>query len=335
MITPSFGLTATERVLPKLALDFTTAVLDPRITFTRTGATATRTNASGSLETVNADTPRFDYSPTTLTCLGLLMEETRTNVLTNSLINGTTLATQSVTVSATPYTLSFYGTGSIVLSGAFSSTVNGAGAYPTRTTFTFTPTAGTLTITVSGTVQYAQLEAGSFATSFIPTDATVGGIARNVDKALMTGSNLTNWYVSTVGTLAVTANPTEVNNDGNVRYAAVLYDTSTGFTNAIRLERVSALWRYVKTVAGASTVASGAWAQNVIGTIVAAYQNANSAGSFNASAAASLAGNVPAAASYLGIGSTNAGLNSWCGHIRGVRYWPQRLTNAEVQAFSK
>ena len=41
MITPSYGLTATERVLPRLALDFTTAILDPRITFTRTGATAT------------------------------------------------------------------------------------------------------------------------------------------------------------------------------------------------------------------------------------------------------------------------------------------------------
>lgn len=36
MITPAFGLTATERVLPKLALDFTTASLDSRVTFTRT-----------------------------------------------------------------------------------------------------------------------------------------------------------------------------------------------------------------------------------------------------------------------------------------------------------
>ena len=50
MITPSFGLTATERVLPKLALDFTTASLDPRITFTRTtGASnpATYVDSSG------------------------------------------------------------------------------------------------------------------------------------------------------------------------------------------------------------------------------------------------------------------------------------------------
>jgi hypothetical protein len=35
MITPSFSLAATERVLPRLALDFTTTVLDPRVTFTR------------------------------------------------------------------------------------------------------------------------------------------------------------------------------------------------------------------------------------------------------------------------------------------------------------
>lgn len=52
MITPSFGLTATERVLPKLALDFTTASLDSRVTFTRTtGASnpATYVNSSGAI----------------------------------------------------------------------------------------------------------------------------------------------------------------------------------------------------------------------------------------------------------------------------------------------
>lgn len=80
MITPSFGLTATERVLPRLALDFTTASLDPRITFTRTGATATRTNSSGYVEVMAADTPRFDFNAATLACKGLLIEEARTNL---------------------------------------------------------------------------------------------------------------------------------------------------------------------------------------------------------------------------------------------------------------
>ena len=47
MIAPSFSLTATERVLPRMALDFTTASLDARVTFTRSGNTATVTNSSG------------------------------------------------------------------------------------------------------------------------------------------------------------------------------------------------------------------------------------------------------------------------------------------------
>jgi hypothetical protein len=80
MITPSYGLTATERVLPKLALDFTTASLDSRVTFTRTGNTATVVNSSGYIATINANLPRFDFNPITLACNGLLIEEARTNL---------------------------------------------------------------------------------------------------------------------------------------------------------------------------------------------------------------------------------------------------------------
>ena len=77
MITPAFGLTATERVLPRLALDFTTASLDPRITFTRTtGASnpATYIDSSGVITAATNNQPRFDYDPVTLVCQGLLIE---------------------------------------------------------------------------------------------------------------------------------------------------------------------------------------------------------------------------------------------------------------------
>lgn len=80
MITPAFSLTATERVLPKLALDFTTASLDPRITFTRSGNTATVIDSSGNITPINANLPRFDFNPVTLACQGLLIEEARTNL---------------------------------------------------------------------------------------------------------------------------------------------------------------------------------------------------------------------------------------------------------------
>lgn len=84
MITPAYAPTATERVFPRLALDFTTGVLDPRVTVTRALNTATRINSSGLIEVVNADLPQFDYDPVTLAPKGLLIEETRANLLLHS-----------------------------------------------------------------------------------------------------------------------------------------------------------------------------------------------------------------------------------------------------------
>ena len=52
-----------SRVSPTTAIDFRDAVIDPRITFARVGATATRVNTSGFIEAVAADTPRFDFDP--------------------------------------------------------------------------------------------------------------------------------------------------------------------------------------------------------------------------------------------------------------------------------
>lgn len=87
-------------ITPSFALDFTAGSLDPRITFTRSGATATRINASGYIETVAADTPRFDYNPVTLVCRGLLIEETRTNSMLQSEALNTTWVATAASVSA-------------------------------------------------------------------------------------------------------------------------------------------------------------------------------------------------------------------------------------------
>jgi hypothetical protein len=62
-----------------MALDFTTGVLDPRVTITRALNTATRINSSGFIEVVNANLPRFDYDPVTFAPKGLLIEEARIN----------------------------------------------------------------------------------------------------------------------------------------------------------------------------------------------------------------------------------------------------------------
>jgi hypothetical protein len=84
MNTPSFSFTASERVAPSVSLNFTTASLDPRVTFTRADNTATVINSNGKIVPINADLPRFNYNIVTGgLCNGLLIEEARTNKQTS------------------------------------------------------------------------------------------------------------------------------------------------------------------------------------------------------------------------------------------------------------
>ncbi|MEN6642198.1 MAG: hypothetical protein ABFE08_07110 [Armatimonadia bacterium] len=79
----------------------------------------------------------------------------------NLLVGTATLATQSVTTLAASYTLTFTGSGTVTLSGTATG-VKSAG------TNVFTATAGTLTLTVSGSVRRADLRLTADANSRIP-----------------------------------------------------------------------------------------------------------------------------------------------------------------------
>jgi hypothetical protein len=139
---------------------------------------ATRVNASGLIETVANNVPRLDY--TGGGCPSILVEPQRTNLVFPSDV----ATTQTRTVTAVAHTLSFYGTGTVVLSGVAIATLSGTGAN-NRVTLTFTPTAGSLILTVTGSVLDWQLEAGSNATSYIPTVASA--VTRNADVISKTG----------------------------------------------------------------------------------------------------------------------------------------------------
>lgn len=308
--------------VPTLDLNFLTMVtLDPRITYTRTG-NASLINSSGVMTTVAANVPRFDFNPVTLAPEGLLVEPNATNLL----INSATLVTQSVTVAASAYTLSFYGSGTVVLSGTASATVVGTGAYPSRTTFTFTPTAGTLTLTVTGTVQWANLELGTRASSWIPT--TGASAQRGGDIANIAGANFSSIYNPLEGTLVIDLAITNASATGAQARAG-----SIGSTSARTADMFygAGNWQNYNGTTGMSV--SGAPSLYTVNKVAATYKS----GAYNFAANGVLATprtdallNSP---NVLGIGNLGNGSQAF-GRIRRLRYYNTALTGAEIQALT-
>jgi hypothetical protein len=69
--------------VPALEINFLSGTLDPRITFSRS-TTGTFVGSNGLIQTAAINAPRFDYDPSTLAAKGLLIEETRANLITYS-----------------------------------------------------------------------------------------------------------------------------------------------------------------------------------------------------------------------------------------------------------
>jgi hypothetical protein len=155
-------------------------------------------NADGTLSEVAVNVPKFVYRNGKFYALP---ERAATNLLLNSL----TLSTQDVTVTAQAYTLQFRGTGSVALSGAHTATLSGTGVND-RVTLTFTPSAGTLTLTITGSVTYAQLETGSYASSYILTEATT----ETRDPDLITKTGAADLIGETEGTMVMEINISKI-----------------------------------------------------------------------------------------------------------------------------
>ena len=87
---PRAGQAAGGGVPAGLTLDMsflTPGTLPPGVTFTR-ASTATYLDATGTMQSATANTPRWDYSPSALTLNGLLIEEARTNSVVNNTMVG-------------------------------------------------------------------------------------------------------------------------------------------------------------------------------------------------------------------------------------------------------
>lgn len=136
-------------------------------TLTR-ASTAAYIDRDGVLKFAASNALRYTYDPVTRRPRGLLLEGAATNIFLNS----ATGVTQNCTVTAAPWTVSFWGTGTITLTDASTDGPLVGTGVDERVSLTFTPSAGSLTLTVSGTCTNVQLELGSVATSYTETEGT-------------------------------------------------------------------------------------------------------------------------------------------------------------------
>ena len=337
---------------------------------------------------------RLDHNPATLAPLGLLIEETRTNLVLRSqefdnaawfstgtptvtanattAPDGTTTAekfintgaaeyrSQNYTAAAASYTASVYAkqaeasqvhieraggiNGSFNLAtGAVISTAGGATATITsvgdgwyRCSITWTDAGGATTLYIgrtSGTANSvngiflwgAQLEAGAFATSYIPTVAAT--VTRAADSASMTGANFSSWFTAAQGTFVF-----EGDSPGSGTRTAIAADDNTA-NEAIRLY-TSALDPKLIVVDGAITQAdidAGAITANTAFKLAASYTaNSFAASVGGAVAVTDLVGTLPTV-DRLRIGVDQAG-NYLNGHAKSVTFHNTVKSVAELSA---
>ena len=325
----------------KLALDLQfaadktlTARKGPTPAFTR-ASSGTFVGSDGLIQSAGNNVARFDHDPVTLACKGLLIEESRTNLVFPSNI----LTTQTRTVTAVAHTLSFYGTGTVVLSGVAVATVTGTGAYPTRTTLTFTPTAGSLILTVTGSVTQAQLEAGSFPTSYIPT--TTASVIRSADVCSISGSAFSGFYNPLEGSLSASAifNAPIAGLTGQI-IVDVNDTTANNRTRFIRNGSTGFL-QYANTVGGSQDVTIAGSTAMITGAVtkIAGCMKANDFTVYlnNVSQGVDTTCVMQTAPTTFTIGDVSSGLATRAfinGTISSIRYYRKRLSNVKLASLT-
>jgi hypothetical protein len=169
----------------------------------------------------------------------------------------------------------------------------------------------------------AQLEAGAFSTSYIPTVAS--SAPRNADVASMTGTNFSSWFNASEGTFVCATS------GGNVSTGqwAVSYDVvGTGNDIYVRQTSATAVSSVINGTGSSSfTISSGAAYTSAL-----AYKLADCAFTVNGGAVSATAA-TPTSPTSLVLGSLNGTfyLNK---HIRYIAYYNTRLSNAAVQTLS-
>jgi hypothetical protein len=180
----------------------------------------------------------------------------------------------------------------------------------------------------------AQLEAGAFPTSYIPTTTTA--LTRNADVASMTGTNFSSWFNASEGTIFCQG--IGVNNvaAGTRRYFEINNNTPDervlagyGFTTACRYlvldgAATQADIGVTTTTGGALVKFAGAYKTND-------FQQASN----GTLGTADTSGTLPTVdRMFIGQAETTAAATMLNGYIQRIAYYPVRLPNSTLQALT-
>jgi hypothetical protein len=236
-----------------------------------------------------------------------------------------------------------------VLAGSVSGTINsvGNGWYRCSATVTANSTAsdnciwnlgagGTNIYTGDGYsgiyIWGAQLEAGAFPTSYIAT--TSASVTRTIDAASMTGTNFSGWYRQDQGTLMANASGA-VSTTYQVRVLSVNDGTANNRAD-ISLNATSGVSLFTVTTGGVSQaqLIGAAVTSSTTFNYAGAYSANDFAGSLNgATVQTDTSGTVPPV-TQMSLGGWPGVSGNLNGHIKRIAYYPQRLTNAQLQALT-
>jgi hypothetical protein len=175
-----------------------------------------------------------------------------------------------------------------------------------------------------------QTEVGAFPTSYIPTVASQ--VTRAADSVTLTEANFTNFYLAAEGTFVVdwttfdnsTARIFCVQSAGSITTDSILLTQgSAGTSTAAQAYSSSVLQvNYLAVPTGGS------------GKVALAYALNNFASSSSgATVLTDTSAVLPVGLDRLFVGLDSAG-NQLNGYIRRIAYYPDRLTNADLQALS-
>jgi hypothetical protein len=192
---------------------------------------------------------------------------------------------------------------------------------------------------VSGSVYEVwggQLEAGSFATSYIPT--TTGSLARSADVCSITGANFTSFYNQSEGTLFADVTPQSI-----TQLATVLVVNSGSAQNQQGIYKTNAALTAAGLRWGATSVLTGFATQAAIatGTDVAISRSklsyAYKLDDFSFAYAGTIvgtdtSGTLPSPTT-MQIGNRDGTLQI-NGHLASIRFYKKRLPNAKLQALT-